>query len=166
MTRVKVAAAVLNQTPMDWHGNKQNILNAIEAARSQSVSLLCLPELCICGYGCEDAFQNESLARTAGQVLQEILPSTNDIIVSLGLPILHRNRLYNTAALVVDGRIAGFSAKRFLAGDGLHYEPRWFQAWPEGFCDTINFNNEEYPIGDMVFDCSGVKLGFEICEEA
>ncbi len=166
MTRVKVAAAVLNQTPMDWPGNKQNILSAIEAARAQQVSLLCLPELCICGYGCEDAFQSESLARTAIELLHEILPATEGMIVSLGLPLLHRNRLYNTAALVVDGHIAGFSAKRFLAGDGLHYEPRWFQAWPEGVCDTVNLQGQEYPIGDMVFDCSGVKLGFEICEEA
>ncbi len=166
MTRVKVAAAVLNQTPMDWPGNKQNILSAIEAARAQRVSLLCLPELCICGYGCEDAFQSQSLAGTASEVLQEILPTTAGMIVSLGLPLLHRNRLYNTAVLVVDGRIAGFSAKRFLAGDGLHYEPRWFGAWPEGVCDTLNLNDEQYPVGDMVFDCAGVKLGFEICEEA
>ena len=166
MTRVKVAAGVLNQTPMDWAGNKRNIIGAVEAARARQVSLLCLPELCICGYGCEDAFQSESLANTAIEVLREILPATEGLIISLGLPLLHRNRLYNAAALAVDGRIAGFSAKRFLAGDGLHYEPRWFQAWPENFCDIINMKGRQYPIGDMVFDCGGVKLGFEICEEA
>ncbi len=166
MTRVKAAAAVLNQTPLDWDGNKRNILAAIEAARGQGVRLLCLPELCICGYGCEDAFAGESLPRISLQVLGEILPATEGAIVSLGLPLLHRNRLYNTACLAVDGRIAGFAAKRFLAGDGLHYEPRWFQAWPEGLCDSIRVDGRECPVGDMVFDCGGVKLGFEICEEA
>ena len=48
----------------------------------------------------------------------------------------------------------------------MHYEPRWFQAWTEGFCDTISLKGRQYPFGDMVFDCGGVKLGFEICEEA
>ena len=166
MTRIKAAAAVLNQTPMDWDGNKQNILAAIEAARRESASLLCLPELCICGYGCEDAFASESLPRISLEVLQEILPETEGLVVSLGLPLLHRNRLYNTVCLAVDGRIAGFAAKRFLAGDGLHYEPRWFRPWPEDVCDTIRIGGDEYSIGAMLFDCSGVKLGFEICEEA
>jgi len=166
MTRIKVAAAVLNQTPMDWAGNKRNILAAIEAARDEGAGLLCLPELCICGYGCEDVFQSESLPRVSLEVLHEILPATEGMVVSLGLPILHRGRLYNTACLAVDGRIVGFAAKRFLAGDGLHYEPRWFQAWPQEVCDTIRIEGNEYPIGDMIFDCSGVKLGFEICEEA
>ena len=119
MTRVKVAAGVLNQTPMDWAGNKQNILSAVEAARAKQVSLLCLPELCICGYGCEDAFQSESLAQTAIDVLHEILPATEGMIVSLGLPLLHRNRLYNTAALVVDGSIAGFFSQAVFGR-------RWF----------------------------------------
>ena len=30
--------------------------NYIQEARENKVSLLCLPELSICGYGCEDAF--------------------------------------------------------------------------------------------------------------
>ena len=28
--------------------------------------------------------------------------------------------------------LAGFVAKRFLAGEGIHYEPRWFKPWPVG----------------------------------
>src|SRR6185503_11567757 len=46
---IKVAAAVLNQTPLDWEGNRAHILAAIETARRQNVSILCLPELCITG---------------------------------------------------------------------------------------------------------------------
>ena len=33
------------------------------------VSVLCLPELCITGYGCEDAFFSPGLQRTAIEVL-------------------------------------------------------------------------------------------------
>ncbi len=166
MTRIRVAAAVLNQTPLDWTGNEQNILAAIRAARAEAVTVLCLPELCITGYGCEDAFQGTGLQAMVWKTLAAVLPATQGMVVSLGLPLLHRNALFNCACLAVDGRIAGFVAKRFLCGDGLHYEPRWFKPWPQAVRDTIPLGGQEYPIGDLVFDCGGVKIGFEICEDA
>ncbi|MBN2578780.1 MAG: NAD(+) synthase [Pirellulales bacterium] len=166
MTRLRLAAAVLNQTPLDWNGNKQNILAAIRAARHAEAPLLCLPELCITGYGCEDAFHGPGLQATALDVLLEILPATEGMIVCLGLPVLHRHALFNCACLAVDGRIAGFVPKRFLCGDGLHYEPRWFKPWPQGVSDVLRLRGSEYRIGDLTFDCGGIKIGFEICEDA
>ncbi|HEV7222217.1 MAG TPA: nitrilase-related carbon-nitrogen hydrolase, partial [Pirellulales bacterium] len=166
MKLIKVSAAVLNQTPLDWNGNKARILAAIEAGRREAVSLLCLPELCITGYGCEDAFLSPGLQRMARQVLAEIVPATEGLIVSLGLPLAYHHGLFNTACLAVDGRIAGFAAKRFLAGDGLHYEPRWFKPWPAGHRAEIDLDGAEYPLGDVYFDCGGLKIGFEICEDA
>lgn len=58
MRLLKIAAGVLNQTPLDWLGNRENILAAIASAKSEQVGVLCLPELCITGYGCEDAFHS------------------------------------------------------------------------------------------------------------
>ena len=166
MTRIRAAAAVLNQTPLDWAGNEQNILAAILAARAAGVTVLCLPELCITGYGCEDAFHGTGLQAMVWKTLETVLPATQGMVVCLGLPLLHRNALFNCACMAVDGRIAGFVAKRFLCGDGLHYEPRWFKPWPQEVRDTIQFGGQEYPVGDLVFDCGGVKIGFEICEDA
>ncbi|HWA98271.1 MAG TPA: NAD(+) synthase, partial [Pirellulales bacterium] len=65
-----------------------------------------------------------------------------------------------------DGQIAGFVAKRFLAGDGIHYEPRWFKPWPAGHRTQIELRSQRYPLGDLCFDCGGVLVGFEICEDA
>jgi NAD+ synthase (glutamine-hydrolysing) len=166
MKLVKVGAAVLNQTPLAWDHNRANILAAIGAAREQGVSLLCLPELCITGYGCEDEFLSRGLQEMAWTVLQEIVPETRGIIVSLGLPLLHQHALFNTACLCADGRILGFVAKRFLAGDGIHYEPRWFKPWPHGHRATYAADGRSWPLGDVYFDCGGVRIGFEICEDA
>jgi NAD+ synthase (glutamine-hydrolysing) len=166
MTRIRVAAAVLNQTPLDWPGNERNIRAAIAAAHAEGVSVHCLPELCITGYGCEDAFHGMGLQESACKTLAAILPDTQGMIVSLGLPLMHRNALFNCACLAVDGRIAGFVAKRFLCGDGLHYEPRWFKPWPQEVRDTIQVLGQEYPIGDLTFNCGGITIGFEICEDA
>ncbi len=168
MRLVKVAAAALNQTPLDWESNKAHILEAVEAAREAEVSVLCLPELCITGYGCEDAFQSPGVQLTAQRVLLEIVPQTSGLIVCLGLPLMHGGGLFNTAALVADGRLLGFVAKQNLAGEGIHYEPRWFQPWPNDARTQTQMagSDTKHPLGDLIFNCGGVRIGFEICEDA
>jgi len=166
MLQIKVGAATLNQTPFDWAGNSRRIKEAIDEARRQDVTILCLPELCISGYGCEDAFFSPGLHKASLDVLAELLPETVGMVVSFGLPLFHRNGLFNTACLAVDGRAVGFVAKQNLAGEGIHYEPRWFKAWPVGVHDVVRFNGEELPIGDIYFDCGGCRIGYEICEDA
>ncbi len=52
------------------------------------------------------------------RVLGELVPQTTGMIVSLGLPLFHQNALYDAACMAVDGKIVGFTAKRYLAGDG------------------------------------------------
>lgn len=166
MKLIRVAAAVLNQIPLDWSGNMARIGVAIEEARREGVNVLCLPELCITGYGCEDAFLSSNTVNRAWKSLKQLLPLTKGMIVSFGLPLLHQHGLFNCACLAVDGKIAGFTAKRFLAGDGIHYEPRWFKPWPQGVRVDVTIEGETFPMGDIYFDCGGVRIGFEICEDA
>ena len=166
MRLIKVSAAALNQTPLAWENNKANILSAIATARRNQVGVLCLPELCITGYGCEDAFFAPGTRETALEVLFEILPETAGIVVSLGLPLLHANAVYNVCGLVADRKLLGFVAKRALAGDGIHYEPRWFKPWPQGRRGRTSLRGHDYPIGDIYFECGQVRIGFEICEDA
>ncbi|MFN3429392.1 MAG: NAD(+) synthase [Candidatus Sericytochromatia bacterium] len=166
MKLIKVGAAVLNQTPLAWDRNKANVLEAIRQAREADVKLLCLPELCLTGYGCEDAFHSPGVLATALETLFEIVPETQGLVVSVGLPLVFQNGIFNTACLIADGRILGFVAKKYLAGDGIHYEPRWFKPWPSGVRTEIELEGERYPLGDLGFDVGGVKIGFEICEDA
>jgi len=162
--RVHVGAACLNQTPLDWTGNRERITRAIRSARRDRVSLLCLPELAITGYGCEDAFLSPGILARACEVLHELLPESEGLAVAVGLPVLHRGGVYNAAALMADGRLLGLAAKQNLAGDGIHYEPRWFKPWPRGI--VAQTAEGDVPIGDLLFDLGGVRIGFEICEDA
>ncbi len=166
MQLVKVATATLNQTPLDWDGNERRIRAMLARARAEGVSILCLPELCITGYGCEDAFLAPAVRVTALEVLESLLPDTRGMIVCFGLPLGHQKGVYNVCALAVDGALRGFVAKRALAGDGIHYEPRWFKPWPAGARAVVELQGRELPLGDVIFDCGGVRLGFEICEDA
>jgi len=166
MNLIKVAAGVVNQTPLAWESNKNNIINSIEDAKNQDISLLCLPELCITGYGCEDMFYAQSTCDTAIEMLQEIVPHTSSIAVCVGLPIRVLNHVYNAACLIVNKQIRGFVCKKNLANNGIHYETRWFQHWPVGERTEMRLGEFTYPVGDFLFDVGGVKIGFEICEDA
>jgi NAD+ synthase (glutamine-hydrolysing) len=171
MRLIRVGAASLNQTPMDWEGNERRVRAAIAAARAQGVRLLCLPELCLSGYGCEDAFHSPATLDASWTLLARVLPDTHGLAVAVGLPVLHGGALFNGVALLVDGVLAGVFCKRHLAGDGVHYEPRWFKPWPEGGRATHRvvygpLAGMDVPIGDRVVDLGGVRVGFEICEEA
>jgi len=166
MKLIKVAAAILNQTPLDWDRNTRNIRAAIQAARADGVSVLCLPEMCIPGYGCEDAFFSAGVRETSLAVLRDLLPETTAMIVSIGLPLPFRGSLYNGAALAVDGRLVGITCKRYLPGDGIHYEPRWFRPWPGDARETMEIHGVDVPLGDVHYDIGGIRLGFEICEDA
>lgn len=166
MKWIRVGAAVLNQTPLDWDGNMANIRAALDQAREAEVSILCLPELCLTSYGCEDAFHAPELQDTAWDLLAELLPDTRGMVVSVGMPIHCRGTLFNAAAICVDGQLVGVVPKRHLAGDGIHYEPRWFKPWPASHRDILDLAGREVPIGDLHFDIGGVRIGLEICEDA
>lgn len=171
MKLIKVGVACVNQTPFAWESNFAHLGTAIAHARAEGVTMLCLPELAITGYGCEDAFFMDGLQDTAFAQLDALAPLTKGMVVAVGLPVYHEKALYNAAALLADGKIVGFVAKQFLAGDGIHYEPRWFKAWPAAEVDVLERTADDgtvrrYPIGDLVYDLGDVRIGFEICEDA
>ena len=166
MNRIRLGAAALNQTPLDWEGNRRRALAAIAAARDEGVGVLCLPELCLSGYGCEDMFHAPGVQRTALELLAEYVPDTRGMAVCLGLPAIYEGAVYNTSAMVCDGRLLGIVAKQHLAGDGIHYEPRWFRRWQPGEVGEIEVAGQTVPFGDLLFDFGDVRIGFEICRDA
>lgn len=163
---IRVGAGCLNQIPMDWGGNHRRILECISQARDARVSVLCLPELAITGYGCEDQFLSHEVAERAWESLTLIAPETKGMVVAVGLPVWVKNAVYNAVAVLADGVIVGLVAKKNLAGDGLHYEPRWFHAWPEGVIVKDEFGDDFLPIGDPIFKIGGIRIGLEVCEDA
>ena len=171
MKLIKVAVGCVNQTPFAWEENFAHLRMAIEHARAEGATVLCLPELAITGYGCEDAFFIDGLQDTAFTQLDALATQTKGMVVIVGVPVFHEKALYNCAAVLADGAIVGFAAKQFLPGDGVHYEPRWFKPWPAGELDFIERTNDDgtlrkFPIGDLVFEIGDVRFGCEICEDA
>lgn len=166
MSTIKVAGAALNQTSIDWKNNTAHIKQAIFLAKTEGVDILCLPELSITGYGCEDMFLGTWIYKKAAELLEDIRKECKDITVAIGVPVRYEGKNYNTACLIHNTRILGFSAKQYLANEGVHYELRWFTPWPAGEISQVEVNGKQYDIGDKVYELHGIKVAFEICEDA
>lgn len=166
MSELRIGGACLNQTPIDWNNNIQNIKDAIDLAKSNDVKILCLPELCITAYGCQDLFLSPWVAEEALKQLLTLKDYCQDISVTLGLPLNYEGQLYNTTCVVTNGEIKGFYAKQALANDGIHYEKRWFSPWPKNTSSSIEIDGVAYPLGDITLNLHGLHTGFEICEDA
>ena len=187
MKLIKLGACALNQTPLDFSGNYNNIIHAIDLAIKEKVQVLCLPELCVTGYGCEDAFHMShvidsawcSFVRISEYVdayNQSIIDEDNyntdtetslpTIVVTVGLPIKLGPALYNCTA-IFDGEALKIIPKQNLCSDGVHYENRWFKAWSPGVIQHVSmksFGSVEF--GDCVYELEDINIGVEICEDA
>jgi NAD+ synthase (glutamine-hydrolysing) len=162
---VRLSAAALSTTPFDFRGNLDRALDALRRAREVGAHVLVLPELCLSGYGCEDMFLSTWVAERSLAALRELADAVPDgMLVAAGLPIRLRGRVHNASALVGGGRVLGMACKRHLAREGIHYETRWFTPWTPGALEE--HPELGCPVGDQVFEWDGIRLGFEICEDA
>ena len=166
MAAIKIAGATVNQTPLDWEGNLNRILSAVEQAKSEQVEILCFPELAITGYGSEDLFLSYWYPQKALAQLGKLIPYCSDITVAVGLPLRVQDKVYNTIAVIENAELKGFVAKQFLAIDGVHYEFRWFTPWLANEVVEFNFQGKNILLGDLTFHHKGIHYGFEICEDA
>ncbi|MBL7870494.1 MAG: NAD(+) synthase [Cyclobacteriaceae bacterium] len=163
---LRIGGATVNQTPLDWTNNVNNIISAIEEAKKEKVLILCFPELCLTGYGCEDLFLSDWLSEHAWLHLQEIIPHCDSITTCIGLPVRIDGITYNGVCVIRNKKIIGITFKQNLARDGVHYEPRWFDPWPIGLVKEIVRDGQPIQVGDLIYDTHGIKFGFEICEDA
>lgn len=163
---VRIGSSNLNQTPLDWRGNKDNIIESINIAKNNNVDILCLPELSITGYGCQDLFYHDWFIQKSNDILEEIRILTKSITVIIGHPLSFNKKKYNSCCIIRDQKILGFFIKSNLPNDGIHYEKRWFEGWEYGKVDKINFLNKSYPIGNFQIEYDDdLTLGFEICRD-
>ena len=171
MRNIKVGVATINTTPLDWHGNLQSILNVLREASDAGVGILCLPEMCLTGYGCEDHFAStltlDAVAEGLATVSDEMRHVGARMFFGVGVPVMYENALFNAVAVFHGAQLLGYVCKQHLAADGLHYEPRWFRPWEAGKRGTVqSFYSSHTPIGDLIFDVDDIRIGYEVCEDA
>jgi len=109
-------------------------------------------------------------------MLERILrdETCHDILLDIGLPILHRNLRFNCRVLALNGKILYIRPKLLLANDGNYREMRYFTPWMrpqhvEDFYLPKSLAKLQgttmVPIGDCVLSTPDTTIGAETCEE-
>ncbi|MCI8331650.1 MAG: NAD(+) synthase [Clostridiales bacterium] len=167
---IKIAAMSPSLQVADCPGNAAAMIQAIERYAAEGVHVLTFPELSITGYTCSDLFLQKTLLEGALQALLAIASATKDkeILVAVGLPLCHQDKLYNCAAVLFGGEILGFVPKQHIPNYSEFYEARHFTGW-RGENQTISIGPKTYPIGTkQLFSCpdvEGFTVAYEICED-
>lgn len=73
MRAITACSSNLNQSSLDFVGNRDRILKAISDARKQGAKLLIALELSISGYDCLDECSQLDPTRDSWEVLEELL---------------------------------------------------------------------------------------------
>jgi len=166
---LRVAACTPALRVADPEKNAVDIFASLLDAVGKNISLIIFPELSLTGYTCSDLFFQKKLQEKSIDALFTLIEKSKllPVIFSVGLPLSHKNKLYNCAAVICGGELLGVVPKTHLPNYGEFYERRHFSPGPKN--GTILIRQKEYPFGtDQIFTCREIpelRLGLEICED-
>lgn len=148
MRRLRLGMAQINTTVGDFQGNTKKILEAIAHGKSLGVDLLTFPELAVCGYPPEDLLQKPKFVAENLKAIKKIEKQASGLTVVVGFVDVQSD-IYNAAAIIHDGKLAGIYHKIYLPNYGVFDENRYFQA------------GQDCP----VYTVAGIGVGVNICED-
>src|SRR6185295_2863863 len=150
---MRVTIGQINTTNGDFENNTASIIRAIEQARHEQSDLVVLPETCIQGYTSLDWFLDRDVQRCALAPLEKIVEATKGITAVVGTVRPSNEatgrRLFNSAAVIRDQKLLGFSDKTLLPEYDVFDDPRYFQPALERH----------------IFQIAETKLGVAVCED-
>lgn len=167
---VKVAAITPKIRVADPTYNAKAICQKIEESIEKGAQILVFPELCLTGYTCNDLFLQELLLKSAREQLKVIASHTKerDALIFIGLPLAYKQKLYNVAAVIQNGKILAFIPKSYLPNYAEFYECRYFTSG-DNAVRTCNFEGVNIPFGrNILLEAEGMEglvVGCEICED-
>ncbi|HYP51915.1 MAG TPA: nitrilase-related carbon-nitrogen hydrolase, partial [Pyrinomonadaceae bacterium] len=150
---MRVTIGQINTTNGDYEGNTARILRAIEQARAERSDLIVFPEVCVQGYTALAWFLDRAIVESSLKPLEKISPATEGLTAVVGTVrptgAEHGRRLFNSAAVLRDGKLLGFADKTLLPEYDVFDDPRYFESSRER----------------RLFDLGAERLGVVVCED-
>ena len=127
MRRFRIALAQVNSTVGDLDGNVAKIRAGLEQARALGCQLVAFPELAVTGYPPEDLLFKSAFIEANLRALAELARAASGLTAVVGF-VDKRDDIFNAAAVLHDGGVAGVYHKQYLPNYGVFDENRYFQA--------------------------------------
>ncbi|MBN2441771.1 MAG: NAD(+) synthase [Spirochaetales bacterium] len=168
MRLIKIGIANINTTVGALESNTEKIISAMKKMNDDQCTIGCFQEQVISGYPAEDLIQWKSFVTTQWECLEEIALISKNMkgiktVFTLGLTIEQSGHLFNTAAVICNGKIRGIVPKEKLPTYGVFYEWRTFSPGMPHMYEEIGPRG--IPFGDMIFKFPFGILGVEVCED-
>lgn len=167
----RVAAVTLPVAIADPATNAARTLEQARACHDDGVAVAIFPELGMTGYAVDDLFLQDTLLEAVQEAILEIVVASAELrpVIVVGAPLLHRNRVLNTAVIIHRGEILGVAPKSYLPTYREFYERRWFAPGDDLWGAEVTVAGATVPLGpDLIFsatDVSGLHLHVEVCED-
>jgi NAD+ synthase (glutamine-hydrolysing) len=146
---LRLALAQVNALVGGFKANAEKVKSVCAQARKMGVDVVLFPELMVTGYPPEDLLLKKKFIEDCQKTLKKIIPTTHGLIAVVGFAEKEVEKLYNSAALMCDGKHVATVRKMILPNYGVFDEKRYFTEGEE----------------PLRFSLKGVQIGLTICED-
>jgi NAD+ synthase (glutamine-hydrolysing) len=146
--RLRIALAQVNVTVGDVEENASLVTEWIAKARHAGAQLVVFPEQTITGYPAEDLWLKAHFLEASHHALEEVASGVEGVTAVVGFPE-RDGGIYNSAAVLGDGRVQAIYRKVLLPNYSVFDERRYFEP------------------GDApgLIEVGGARIGLTICED-
>lgn len=149
MPTVRIAQAQINPTVGDISGNVALIEEFLNQAKESASDIVTFPELALTGYPPEDLLMKPRFLQDVVESLNRLVKKCQGITAVVGYAEEEAGFVYNSAAVISNGKLLGSYRKVELPNYGVFDEDRYFTPGS----------------GYMVLDIAGARLMLTICED-
>jgi len=164
MRLAKLAVASVSPTVGAVHSNVSRLIAVANEMAEANVTIGAFPEQAIGGYPPEDLVQWPGFLIGQWRELERFARETTHAktVYVIGLAVSAGGQIFNTAAVVHRGRIAGIVPKEKLPTYNVFYEGRTFSRGGAG----LALDAGGVPLGDYRFAFDFGDVAVEVCEDA
>src|SRR5262245_40296307 len=127
MRKLRLALAQINATVGDFDANVTRVRETLARAEAMGAELVLFPELVLCGYPAEDLLLKSDFLEANRRALESLAPAARRVTAVVGFAD-RVDDVYNAAAVLHDGRVAGVYHKHHLPNYAVFDEKRYFQS--------------------------------------
>src|SRR4030043_392359 len=148
MRTLRIGLCQINTTVGDIEGNKKKILDYIAKGKRMGADLLAFPEMAVTGYPPEDLLLMPKFIEANLRAVKQIAKATSSITAIVGF-VNKDGDIFNSAALIHNGKLIDVYSKMYLPNYGVFDEIRYFQGGKENF----------------IFTLRSIPIGLSVCED-
>src|SRR5437762_4226592 len=167
----RVAVCVPQVRVADPTFNADAHLTLLQRVHGEGAHYALCPELGLSAYTCGDLFLQETLLRATLDGLARVAERTArwNLLISVGLPLVVDDLLFNCAVTLYAGRPVAVAPKAYPPNYREFYELRWFHPAAEARSTEIELLGVRVPFGTDLLVRAGHLPGFvlhtDVCED-